>query len=395
MAQDPYRYFRPEARNLLDQFAQGILELEKGGGSAAAVQRLLRLAHTLKGAARVVRQSAIAERAHAIEDALAPFRDCADGIARENIDAILAHLDEIGSQIVTLVPADGAAAAVNGKIATARSAKCRGDKRRGGFCKKCCDRCPRAIRADIADMDAVSTACRRPTRGSTGCGAARQAIEQVGHLADLLRAQLAPRGSAGARAGAWPAVHRAIARPRRSCAAKSAAWRASLDTAIAQIDRELRQLRDAAEEPAAHLGRQSVHRARTHGARCCARRCRKQVTFEGSGGDIRLDADVLGNHPGRADPDHPQRGCARHRSRRASAWRPASRAAGRVTVSVLRRGPKILFECRDDGRGIDLAAVRRVAVGARAARARPRASFTAEDLVRRAVARRRLARRRR
>src|SRR5579871_4006987 len=105
MAQDPYRYFRPEARNLLDQFAQGILELERSGAGAAAVQRLLRLAHTLKGAARVVRQSAIAERAHAIEGALAPFRD-GGRIARENIDVILAHLDEIESQVVTLVPGE-------------------------------------------------------------------------------------------------------------------------------------------------------------------------------------------------------------------------------------------------------------------------------------------------
>ena len=63
MAPDPYKYFRPEARELLDQFAQGVLELEKGEASAAAVQRLLRLAHTLKGAARVVKQSEIAERA--------------------------------------------------------------------------------------------------------------------------------------------------------------------------------------------------------------------------------------------------------------------------------------------------------------------------------------------
>ena len=30
MAQDPYKYFRPEARDLLDQFAQGILESGKG-----------------------------------------------------------------------------------------------------------------------------------------------------------------------------------------------------------------------------------------------------------------------------------------------------------------------------------------------------------------------------
>src|SRR5438309_4093901 len=107
MAQDPYRYFRPEARDLLDQFAKGVLELEKSGTSAAAVQRLLRLAHTLKGAARVVKQTQIADRAHAIEDALAPFRDCADNVGREQIDNILGHLDEISGQIVTLVPADG------------------------------------------------------------------------------------------------------------------------------------------------------------------------------------------------------------------------------------------------------------------------------------------------
>src|SRR5260370_1126388 len=108
MRPDPYKYFRPEARDLLDQCAKGILELEKSGTSAAAVQRLLRLAHTLKGAARVVKQAGIADRAHAIEDALSPFRNCADTIAREQIDAVLSHLDEIGSQIVTLAPADGA-----------------------------------------------------------------------------------------------------------------------------------------------------------------------------------------------------------------------------------------------------------------------------------------------
>jgi len=83
MALDPYKYFRPEARDLVDQFAKGVLELEKGGNSAASVQRLLRVAHTLKGAARVVKQSEIANRAHAIEDALSPFRDVTQSIARE------------------------------------------------------------------------------------------------------------------------------------------------------------------------------------------------------------------------------------------------------------------------------------------------------------------------
>src|ERR1700676_4117578 len=110
MAQDPYKYFRPEARDLVDQFAKGVLDLEKGGSNAAAVQQLLRLAHTLKGAARVVKQSEIANRAHAIEETLAPFRDSASGMAREHIDAMLEHLDEISSRIVTLAPAAGAEA---------------------------------------------------------------------------------------------------------------------------------------------------------------------------------------------------------------------------------------------------------------------------------------------
>src|SRR5580658_3487386 len=122
MAPDPYKYFRPEARDIVDQFSKGVLDLEKGG-SAAAVQRLLRLAHTLKGAARVVKQSEIADRAHAIEDALLPFRDSADVIAREEIDTLLSHLDEIGSRIVTLVPADDADRSVGTKSSPDDSAR--------------------------------------------------------------------------------------------------------------------------------------------------------------------------------------------------------------------------------------------------------------------------------
>jgi two-component system chemotaxis sensor kinase CheA len=45
---------------------------------------------------------------------------------------------------------------------------------------------------------------------------------------------------------------------------------------------------------------------------------------------------------------------------RAAAGKPA---AGRVVLSVERRGHRIAFLCRDDGRGIDVEAVRRVAAG--------------------------------
>src|SRR5690349_17636053 len=75
MARDPYQYFRIEAREILEGLGQGVLELEKPGRGQDLVGRLLRHAHTLKGAAWVVKQTAIADLAHAIEDALAPLRD--------------------------------------------------------------------------------------------------------------------------------------------------------------------------------------------------------------------------------------------------------------------------------------------------------------------------------
>ena len=327
MAQDPYRYFRPEARNLLDQFAQGILELEKNGGSAGAVQRLLRLAHTLKGAARVVRQSAIAERAHAIEDALAPFRDCADGIARENIDAILAHLDEIGSQIVTLVPADGA----DGRQRQIRRRSANDERATDAATDAATDVAadtPRIIRADIADMDAVLDGVSETHARLNGLRRSAEAIEQVGPSGRFAsRANCARHGAAGTRPR-QPAMSIKRSRSPRSCAAKLGSLARDLDTAIAQMDRELRQLRDAAEGLAAGPGRQLCSR-RSSARRAMPRaRLSKQVTFEGTGGDIRLDADVLGDHPGRAHPDRPQCGGARHRTgERAACRRQAGRRA--------------------------------------------------------------------
>src|SRR5580700_5094781 len=175
MAQDPYKYFRPEARELVDQFARGVLELEKSGSSAAVVQRLLRLAHTLKGAARVVKQSEIANRAHAIEDALTPFRDSTDGIAREQIDLILGHLDEISGHIVTLVPAESAELPARGK---SRS-----------------EEIPRTVRADVAETDAVLDGVAETHALLNGLRGAAQRVEQARHLADLLLTQLAPHGS--------------------------------------------------------------------------------------------------------------------------------------------------------------------------------------------------------
>lgn len=339
MVQDPYKYFRPEARDLLDQFAKGVLELEKSGSSAAVVQRLLRLAHTLKGAARVVKQSDIANRAHAIEDSLAPFRDSTEAIAREQIDVILGHLDEISGQIVTLVPADAAELPAQSKSA--------------------CEEGPRTVRTDLAETDAVLDGVAETHALLNGLRHAALGVEQARHLADLLLAQLAPHATTddGRRPANNPDHLFAIADDLRR---GFGSIERNLGATVDQMDRELRQLRDAAERLRL-VSAGSLFTALERTARDSARALSKQVTFEGKGGDIRLDSHVIETVQGALIQII--RNAVAHgvepESERRAAGKPA---VGRVTVTVARRGRRIVFECRDDGRGVDLEAVRRVAV---------------------------------
>src|SRR5271156_5922456 len=102
MEKDPYKYFRMEARELLEGLHQGVLELDQGGSPGDTVAPLLRQAHTLKGASRVVKQPAIAEHAHSLEDALAPSRDLGAAVPRETIGRVLGLLGLISKKVAAL-----------------------------------------------------------------------------------------------------------------------------------------------------------------------------------------------------------------------------------------------------------------------------------------------------
>jgi two-component system, chemotaxis family, sensor kinase CheA len=325
--QDPYKYFRPEARDLVDQFAKGVLDLEKGG-NAAVVRQLLRLAHTLKGAARVVKQAEIANRAHAIEDTLSPFREQADGIAREQIDTLLSHLDEIGSRLAALAPSAEAAPAAASKLEIVEST--------------------RTVRADLAETDAVLDGVAEARTLLNSLRGAARGVEQARHLTDRLLAQFT--SSTAAEGGRRLAIAEELRR-------KFGGIERNLASTIDQMDSELRQLREAAERlRLVAAGTMFTGLERT--ARDAARTLGKEIVFEGKGGDIRLDAHVL----------EAVQGALIQITRNAVAHGielPSERgrkpAAGRVGVTVARRGSRILFECHDDGRGVDLEAVRRVA----------------------------------
>src|SRR5690349_18670632 len=103
MSQDPLRYFRVEARELVDQISAGVLDLDQQPGPDL-VARLLRFAHTLKGAARVVRQQEIADRAHAFEEVLVPHRSGGDPLPVEQMRELLRLNDEIEERVAALEP---------------------------------------------------------------------------------------------------------------------------------------------------------------------------------------------------------------------------------------------------------------------------------------------------
>src|SRR6185437_572628 len=123
--------------------------------------------------------------------------------------------------------------------------------------------------------------------------------------------------------------------------------------------RELRQLREAAEQlrlvPVSNL---MMILERT--VRDAAAALGKRVTFEARGGELRLDAYVLSV----VQPALIQivRNAMAHgiesEDERTTKGKPAS---GRIAVAVHHQDGKLAFSCEDDGRGVDLEAVRRAA----------------------------------
>jgi len=338
MAKDAYKYFRVEARELLEQLGQGVLDLEKQGGTAQAlVPRLLRLAHTLKGAARVVKQPEIADWAHAVEDALAPWREATENVPRECIDRVLARLDQMSAQVATLLPVSDAMSA--------------------GPAQALPEEAVRTLRTDVAEMDGLLDGIAQTHAQIAALRRSGERIAGAGVLARRLLDQLAPRRSLD------------NARPR-SATQKSQALAEELQTlvgglgqglvsAIDQVDRELRQLRDAAEQLRL-ISAGALFTTLERSARDAAQTQGKRVLFEARGGEVRLDAQVMGAVQGallQAVRNAVAHGIESPGVRQAAGKPPE----GRITLAVTRRGRHVVFSCGDDGAGVDLDAVRRSA----------------------------------
>ena len=337
-AKDRTRWFRIEARELLDGLSRGVLELEHAPADRALVARLLRYAHTLKGAARVVQEQAIGDLAHAAEDVLAAHRE--EGgppVPRDRIDGLLRTLDAIGSAVAALEPAAQPAA---GAVAATPAQPAPEDALR-------------AVRVDLREMDALLEAVLEAGVHVTGL---RRQVAELDHVQELARAlaeQLAaPREGAAPRLRALAdELRRALDEVRRSIGSQA-------DHAANEIG----QVRDSADRLRL-LPASVAFGALARTARDATRTLGKTVTFTTSGGDVRVDAHVLAAI--RDALVQVVRNAVAHGIEDAVARARAGKpAAGRVEVRAERRGARVAFTCHDDGRGLDAPAVRRAAVRA-------------------------------
>jgi two-component system chemotaxis sensor kinase CheA len=334
MARDPYRYFRVEGRELLDQLGKGALELSKRDSAPELIATMLRLAHTLKGASRVVKQREIADCAHAIESALSPFRDGGQLITPDVVEATQKALDEIASRLSALGPQTQNAESPTSPGSSASPNEAHPLD---------------PISANAEERDVVLEGLRETSVQLANLRHGIGSLQQGRRLAQLLGESATAR-SAGLTGGKLLST---VAQLRELI---EAVHRNSSD-AIEQMERELMQVREAAQRlrllPAS-LMFVPLERA----ARDVAAGLGKRVAFMTSGGDIRLDAQVLGAV--QSALVQAVRNAVAH-----GIETPAEREAvdksvdGRVWVEVRRRGHQVVFHCRDDGRGIDLDAVRR------------------------------------
>jgi two-component system chemotaxis sensor kinase CheA len=224
---DPYRYFRVEAREILDQLQKQLLELERGTASADSVKSMLRLAHTLKGAARVVKQREIGELSHSLEDLLVVLRDdpSTDRAATTTrglsiVDALEARLAVLDAPAEAPKPAPTTEKAADAAPATVE----------------------RATRTDLAELDGLITGVNEMSARLATLGRALAGFSHAKTLADLVLSGLSPRNQEGAK--------RQLEQTRslsEELARLLPSLERELGTGLEQATRELEQVHETAE----------------------------------------------------------------------------------------------------------------------------------------------------
>ncbi|MDB6107281.1 MAG: CheA signal transduction histidine kinase [Gammaproteobacteria bacterium] len=340
MAKDQYKYFRIEARELLEGLNAAVLELEGGECGKGLVGRLLRFAHTLKGASRVVKQSGIAELAHSIEDAFIPYREGQGPIPQAQTNHVLGMLDMIANKVAYLDLPRAEPTGETQRAITAESFE--------------------TVRVEMEEMDALLNGVTEASVRLTALRREVETVERARRLAGDLLGNAALRLELEARETGWNATSAKARGTAEELRNHLQRLERNFAAGIDEVETEFAQVRDVTNRlrllPVA-----TVFASLERVVRDAAQSLHKEVLFESVGGAIRLDAHVLAAL--RDALPHVVRNAVAHgiesQPERAATGKLLQ---GRVALRVERRGSRVVFTCTDDGRGIDVEAVRRAAV---------------------------------
>ena len=88
--------FRVEAENQTAILTSGLLELERGTAAPQQLEMLMRAAHSLKGAARIVNLQTAVRVAHAMEDCFALAQQGKLELRQRETDSLFHGIDLLG-----------------------------------------------------------------------------------------------------------------------------------------------------------------------------------------------------------------------------------------------------------------------------------------------------------
>jgi two-component system, chemotaxis family, sensor kinase CheA len=362
MPRDQYKYFRIEARELIEGLNQAVLEIERGGSRKDITARILRLAHTLKGASRVVTQNEIADFAHRIEDIFAANRNGEERIATEQLNRALGLLDAVSEKLASL---------------DSQNSEPEKDAPRNEHPVPKSEEGFETVRVEIDEMDALLEGVGEASAQLTSLRRALEPLERARQWASQLLDQIrVQQKNESDRERTAAAKIRTSAEHLHS---QIELLGRALGSGIDQIETEFTQVRDAANhlrlQPAA-----AVFPPLERAVRDAAQSLCKSVRFESSGGENRLDAHVLAAL--RDALLHIVRNAVAHGIESATERRAAGKSAeGRIQLRAEQRGTQVAFFCHDDGRGIDVESLRRIAVRRGLLSTQEEASFGLDEAV--------------
>lgn len=323
MAKDLMVYFRVEAKELVEKISEALLEFEKGAESEV-LTRLLRHAHTLKGAARVVGQKELATSLHAFEKLLAPYRGSDKRLSSPAMSSLLDALNQISDLVKQLNPPPP-------------------------FEKK---GSPGLSNTDVTPLNHAAEA-------ETLRLSLRSAFEEVytlrrdlvelernKNLSELLLSQLRTHHSLR--------EAQAVAETLKD---QLQVLNQKLANNVERLSRELHQAQDEAES--LRLVRaETLFPVLRRAARQACLQLNRKVEMTTVGGKVGLETGLLHAVQGallQAVYNSVAHGIEPPQER----LRQGKTSHGNLRVEIFRLGREVIFLCRDDGRGVDLSAARR------------------------------------